>query len=367
MPRKLIETFSVEYLQVLNEAGQVDSQLDPGIPAEDLRRLYRSMLLARLLDRRMHNLQQQGRIGTFPSEHGQEGCLGCAYALRPQDWLQPAFRETAALFWRGLPIKNILVYYMGLEQGNLFPEGQNTLPIAITIGSQTLHATGVAWAAQLRGDDAVTMVYFGDGATSEGDFHEACNMAGVFQLPIVFVCMNNQYAISIRREHQTHSRTLAQKAIAYGFPGMQVDGNDVLATYVAAKDAVERARAGQGPTLIECLTYRVSPHTTADDPRRYRSEQEVQEWQQRDPLLRFRTYLENKRLFSQAWQEQLEEEIRLEIDEALREAEEERERVDPLEMFDHVYSKRTPDLQAQKEHLAEFVAEPARSGDNRRR
>jgi len=359
MPRKRIEEFSLDYLQVLDEEGRVDRALEPKIPDADLKRLYRTMLLARLVDVRMYKLQQQGRIGTFPGVRGQEGGnLGCVYALRPQDWLVPSFRETSGLFWRGCPIKNVLMYYMGVEEANVFPDGMNTLPIAINVGSQTLHGTGLAWAARLRGDDIVTLIFFGDGATSTGDFHEACNLAGVFQVPAIFVCVNNQYAISTARSMQSRSQTLAQKAIAYGFPALQVDGNDLLATYVATKEAVDRARAGGGPSMIESITYRLGPHTTADDPRRYRSDEEVKEWERRDPIARFRKYLESKQLWTKSWQEQVEAELQEEIEEAVREAEADMARIDPLEMFDFVYGELPPDLQAQKEELAEHIHEP---------
>ena len=359
MPRKVVETFSVEYLQILDENGKVDKALEPSIPPEDLKRLYQTMLSARMLDRRMYQLQQQGRIGTFPGVMGQEASLGCTYALEPRDWLAPAFRESACMFWRGIPMKNLLIYYMGMEEGNEFPEGANTLPIAITIGTQTLHATGLGWAAKLRGDDVVALCYFGDGATSEGDFHEACNMAGVFQVPVVFVCMNNQFAISVPRSHQTSAATLAQKAIGYGFAGLQVDGNDILATYAAAKEAVARAREGQGPTLIECLTYRLGPHTTADDPRRYRTEADVSVWQKREPLARFQLYLEQRKLWTPKWQEELESTIQEAIESAVRDAEAERDAANPLEIFDSVYAELTPELQAQKESAAEALGEPA--------
>ncbi len=359
MPRQVIASFRVEHFQVLDEQGNLDASLDPQIPAEDLRRLYRTMLLTRLVDRRMQSLQQQGRIGTFPSVMGQEACVGCVYPLRRSDWFVPSFRETAALFLRGMTVKQLLVYFMGMEEGNRFADDQNNLPIAITVGSQPLHATGIAWAARLRGDDLAAMVFFGDGATSEGDFHEACNLAGVFRVPVVFVCVNNQYAISLSRAEQTRSETLAQKAIAYGFPGVQIDGNDPLACCVAAREAIARARAGEGPTLIECLTYRLGAHTTADDPRRYRDEEEVQIWQRRDPLVRFRKYLENKGLWNEGWQARIEEEIKAEIEEGLREAELQREHVDPLEIFDHVCGELSPDLQAQKEQVAEFVPRAA--------
>jgi pyruvate dehydrogenase E1 component alpha subunit len=356
MPRKRIEEFSIEHLQILDENGKVDRALEPKIPDADLRRLYRTMLAARMVDLRMYKLQQQGRMGTFPGVRGQEGGnLGCVYALRPQDWLVPSFRETSGMFWRGMPFKNVLTYYMGLDEANVYPDGMNTLPLAINVGSQTLHGTGIAWAAKLRGDDVVALIFFGDGATSTGDFHEACNMAGVFQTPAIFVCVNNQYAISTCRSTQSRSQTLAQKAIAYGFPALQVDGNDLLAAYVAAKEAHDRARAGQGPTMIECVTYRVGPHTTADDPRRYRSDEEVKEWERRDPISRFRKYLEGKKLWTQAWQDQIEAELKEEIEEQVREAEAELARAEPLDMFDYVYGEPTPELQAQKEELAEFT------------
>lgn len=362
MPRKVIESFSVEYLQVLAEDGKVDKALEPSIPADDLKRLYRVMLTGRMLDRRMYQLQQQGRIGTFPGVTGQEAALGCTYALEARDWLVPAFRESPCLIWRGVPLKNFLLYYMGMEEGNRFPDGTNILPVAITIGTQTLHATGLAWGAKLRDDDIVALCYFGDGATSEGDFHEACNIAGVFQAPVVFVCMNNQFAISVPRTHQSTAKTLAQKAIGFGISGLQVDGNDILATYAAAKEAVDRARKGEGPTLIECLTYRMGPHTTADDPRRYRTEAEVSAWQKRDPMARFRTYLEGKKLWTAQWQADLESAIQEEIETAVREAEEERAEVNPLAMFDHVYAELTPELRAQREACAELLAEPAHAG-----
>jgi len=365
MPRKVLESFSVDYLQILDENGKVDKALEPAIPPAELRRIYHVMLSARLLDRRMYHLQQQGRIGTFPGVQGQEACLGCTAALAAQDWLVPSFRETACVFWRGMPMKNILLYFMGMEEGNRCPEGAKILPTAITVGAQTLHAAGLAWAAKLRGDDVAVLCYFGDGATSEGDFHEACNMAGVFQMPLVLVCMNNQFAISVPRAHQSHAKTLAQKAIAYGFPGIQVDGNDVLAMYVAAKESRDRACGGKGPTLIECLTYRLGPHTTADDPRRYRTEAEVQEWQRRDPLVRFRAYLEQKQLWSVDWQQDIESSIQDEIETAVNDAESERADVNPIEMFDHTFAEPTPELEVQKDSAAELVAQPVHAEGER--
>jgi pyruvate dehydrogenase E1 component alpha subunit len=250
-----LESFNVSYLQVLDADGHLDRDLEPNLSSEALRLLYRSMALARQLDLRMLSLQRQGRIGTFAPLMGQEATqVGSAFALEPTDWMVPGFREAAAYIVRGLPLHYILLYYMGREEGNKTPDEQCDLPVNIPVASQLPHAVGIAMAAKIRHDSCATLAYLGDGATSEGDFHEACNFAGVFQLPVVFVCENNQYAISHPRSRQTRARTLAQKAIAYGFDGLQVDGNDLLAVYVATRDALARAKAGKGPTLSECVT-----------------------------------------------------------------------------------------------------------------
>lgn len=359
MPRRALKSFTIEHLQIMDQEGNVDPALDPKIPDNDLKDLYRTMLKARMVDDRMYKLQAQGRMGTFPGVKGQEGCLGYGYALGKDDVIVPAFRETAALFYRGAPIKNILQYFMGMEEANVFPPDVHIMPIPIAIGSQTLHGAGLAWAHQIQNKSGVVLTFFGDGGSSEGDFHEACNMAGIFKLPVIFVCINNQWAISVPRRGQSASETLAQKAIGYGFPGIQVDGNDFMATYVACKEAVERARRGDGPTLIESVTYRLGAHTTADDPKRYRNEQEVEMWKPRDPLIRFKKYMEQKKLWSETWQTKIEQELAAEIEAAVREAEVEFNAINPYEMFDHVYAELTPDLVAQKEHALEFAEEVA--------
>lgn len=356
MPRKTLETFQVEYLQVLDENGVVDPALEPKLPPEDLKKLYRTMLLSRMVDDRMYKLQAQGRMGTFPGVRGQEACVGGVYALKPTDWLQPAFRETACLFWRGIAPKRVMQYFAGMEEGNVFPPESRTLPIPICVGSQTLHATGWAWADQIKGDKNVTLCYLGDGGTSEGDFHEAMNLAGVFKLPIVFIVMNNQFAISVPRAIQTGAKTIAQKAIAYGFPGVQIDGNDVLGTIVAAQAAAARARGGQGPTLIEMVTYRLGPHTTADDARRYRSEEEVKAWLPKEPLVRMRKYLEKKGLWSQNAQTELELEFAELIEKEVQEYEKELAEADPMDIFEFAYAEKTPDLAAQKAQALKFAA-----------
>jgi pyruvate dehydrogenase E1 component alpha subunit len=351
MPRKVLESFNVSYLQILDAEGQLDRDLEPNLSPDALRLLYRTMVLTRHLDLRMLSLQRQGRMGTFAPLMGQEAAqVGSAFALEPSDWMVPGFREAAAYILRGLPLHYILLYYMGREEGNAVPEGQRDLPVNIPVASQLPHAVGIGMAARIRHDPCAVLAYLGDGATSEGDFHEACNFAGVFQLPVVFVCENNQYAISHPRSRQTRARTLAQKAIAYGFDGLQVDGNDLLAVYVATRDALARAKAGRGPTLIECVTYRMGLHTTADDPGRYRLKAEEEEWQKKDPIPRFRDYLKGKGFWDEAWQAHLDEEIDAEIRRAVEEAEA-RHDFDPGDMFAHVFATMPPYLKAQQAEL----------------
>jgi pyruvate dehydrogenase E1 component subunit alpha len=349
MPRTPIEPqFPTERLSILDSDGLLDAELEPKIAPDDLKCLYRAMVLGRRLDERMLKLQRQGRIGTFAPIKGQEASqIGTVFTLESQDWMVPSFRETAAMLWRGWPIERLLAFYAGrLEGGRPGPE-QRDLPVTIPVATQLPHAVGIAYGIQYRGEDSVVMVYFGDGATSEGDFHEAANFAGVWHGPVVFVCQNNQWAISVPLKKQTNSRTIAQKATAYGFPGIQVDGNDVLAVYAASREAVDRARAGDGPTLIECVTYRLGMHTTADDPTKYRSEEEVKAWEQKDPLTRFRVYLEKKKLFDPAVDEQVDEEIARGVErfEAVPPA-------DPLEMFDHAYAELPPHVAAERAELA---------------
>ncbi|MCU0556748.1 MAG: pyruvate dehydrogenase (acetyl-transferring) E1 component subunit alpha [Desulfobacterales bacterium] len=348
----------IEHLSILDENGGLDAALEPRIDPAELLRLHRAMLLGRRFDERMLGLQRQGRIGTFAPITGQEAAqLGAVAALRASDWMVPSFRETAAEIWRGKPMENFIIFFGGFNEGGRIAPESNDLPLSVPVGSQVPHAVGLAWAMKYRGSDQVAMTFFGDGATSEGDFHEGLNLAAVFQVPVIFVCQNNQWAISIPRTRQTRSETLAQKAIAYGMPGIQVDGNDILAVYAAAREAVARARAGGGPTLIECVTYRLSMHTTADDPKRYRSDEDVAVWKKRDPIPRFQRYLTEKGLLSPEKIETLEAEIKAEIQAAVDRAEQQMAQMgDPLEMFDHVYAEMTPDLQAQKAELAQELA-----------
>ena len=356
MAREVIDLpYEVEHLSILDQDGNVDEELEPDLSDDLLLSLHRWMLLGRRFDERMLKLQRQGRIGTFAPIKGQEAAnVGSTAVLRDSDWMVVAFREAAGELMRGRSMEDLLLYYGGYNEGGYIPEGVNNLPTSIPVGSQALHAVGLAWAAKYRGKDDVAMAFFGDGATSQGDFHEALNFAGVYKAPAVFICQNNQWAISLPRAKQTASKTLAQKALANGVPGIQVDGNDVLAMYVASKEAADRARAGEGPTLIEAVTYRLSVHTTADDPKRYRTDEEVEDWEARDPITRFQIYLKNKGLLDDEAIEALEEEIDQEIRAAVANAEEQMsEPVDALKMFDHMYAEAPEYLLDQKQELAE--------------
>ncbi len=343
----------IDYLSILDENSKLDVELEPDISNEAQLKMFRAMLLGRRFDERMLDLQRQGRIGTFPPIKGQEASqIGAVALLRDSDWLVPAFRETAAEIMRGRSMESVLLYYNGYNEGTIIPDNQRDLPMSVPVASQILHAVGLGWAAKYRKTDEVVMSFFGDGATSEGDFHEGLNCAAVYQSPVVFVCQNNQWAISLPLTKQTHSKTLAQKALAYGMPGIQVDGNDILAVYAATSEAVNRARNGGGPTFIECVTYRIMMHTTADDPKKYRSEEEVELWRSKDPLLRYQNYLQKKNILSENGLTALEEEIKLEIQTAIDRAEQQmKELGEPLEMFDHLYAELPPHLQVQKKEL----------------
>ncbi|HET7315389.1 pyruvate dehydrogenase (acetyl-transferring) E1 component subunit alpha [Salinisphaera sp.] len=357
MPRTAVELeYSVEYLSILDENGDLDTELEPDIEDDQLHKMFRTMLLSRRFDERLLTLQRQGRIGTFAPVKGQEACqIGSMPAMRDSDWFLPAFREFAAMIWRGFPLAEILVFAAGYNEGAAIPEDAHDFPIAVPVASQIPHAVGVAYACQYRESDDVAIVFFGDGATSEGDFHEAMNFAGVLGSPVVFLCQDNRWAISLPRDQQSKSKTLAQKGLAYGMPCLQVDGNDILAVYAATAEAVERARNGDGPTMIECLTYRLAIHTTADDPSKYRDEEEVEKWEKLDPLPRFQNYMVERELLSDDDIDTMEDEIKDEIDQAWKDAESKIEELGgPEVMFDYVYAERPPYLEAQRQTFLEL-------------
>ena len=269
-------------LTLISPDGTVGDRLP--ITLEEMRRLYSDMVEARTYDHKCMAMQRQGRLATYAPFEGQEAAqIGAAAALRPDDWVAATYRD-AALMWRaGYPWSLLVAGRTGDERGGQAPDGVNVLPPSITVGGHMIHAVGLAWAEALRGSDRVALTSFGDGATSEGDFHEAMNFAAVFNTPTVFLCQNNGFAISYPRAEQTRSESIAMKAEGYGMPGVLVDGNDVAAVFEVVSEAVARARNGEGPTLIEAVTYRLGPHTTADDPSRYRDEDEGVEWREKDP------------------------------------------------------------------------------------
>ena len=295
--------------QILAPDGTVNGPI-PDLAPELWWEMYRLMVLSREFDRRMLALQRQGRMGTYAMLEGQEAVqIGSALALADQDFVFPSYREHGVQLARGVPVDVVMSYWRGLPNKDWdvlrFRTGIVTVPIA----SQLPHAVGFSYVTKLKGEKTVTAVYFGDGATSEVDFHSGMNLAGVWGTPTIFICANNLYAISVPYAKQTASPTIAQKAEAYGFPGVRVDGMDVVAMYEATREAVERARAGSGPTLIEALTYRFGPHATADDARRYRSAEEEESWRPRDPILRMRRFLEQRG----QWDEQAEEKVAMEV------------------------------------------------------
>lgn len=351
MPKKTIQSFQVEWLQVLDEHGNCDEELRPPLSDKEIQKLYEYMVLARILDEKSFKLQREGRLGTYASILGQEAAqVGSAFALQPSDWMFPSFREAGASVVRGLPLRMILQYWSGDERGSQIPEGQNDFPITIPVGTHIPIAAGAAWAAKMKGDNIAVMAYLGDGATSKGDFHEGLNFAGVFSLPVVFLCQNNQWAISVPLSRQTRSKTLAQKAIAYGFDGIQVDGNDVFAVYKAAREALARARASQGPTLIECVTYRMGDHTTADDASRYRKEEDVQEWRKKDPIDRLKKYMAARGLWDEAYEQRVTAAAREQVEVAVTE-EEAVPPPDPRDMFRYTFAELTDELKGQMEHF----------------
>ncbi|MEM9372930.1 MAG: pyruvate dehydrogenase (acetyl-transferring) E1 component subunit alpha [Planctomycetota bacterium] len=354
MPHRTVYDAKIEHLQILDEDGKLDKKLAKDtLNDEQVVYLYEQMRICRELDEIAFKLQRSGRMGTYPQNKGQEAnAVGSALAMKKgTDWLVPAYRENAALFMHGLPMHYVIVYWMGDERGSKIPEGVNITPLSVPIGTHMLHATGIAWASKIRKEqDKAVITYFGDGATSEGDFHGAMNFASVMRVPCIFYCQNNQWAISVPREQQMNSQTVAQKALAYDMPTLQVDGNDIFAVFKAVKDARRRAVEGGGPSFIEAVTYRLGDHTTADDARRYRDAAEVEAWQAKDPLIRTRLYMESQGVWDDKKQSELEERARKIVGEVVKAAEGiEKPRTD--DFFDSMFAEIPDDMRRQRDTL----------------
>jgi 2-oxoisovalerate dehydrogenase E1 component alpha subunit len=320
------DTHGDDVVKVLRDDGTLDPANDPGLSADEVRALYRTMVRTRMLDERLTAIQRQGRIGFHIGSYGEEAAvIGSAYALRPQDWLFPCYREFGAALLRGLPLQRYVDNMFGnasdLVKGRQMPDHYccreaKVMSISSPIGTQITQAVGLSWAAKLRREDTVALVYFGDGATSSNEFHNGMNFAGVFKTPTVLLCRNNGWAISVPTERQTASDGFAVKGEAYGVPGVRVDGNDLFAVVKVTRDAVARAARGEGPTLIEAMTYRISGHSTSDDPKAYRPEQHLEPWKAMDPIARVRRHLAG----AQGWSEADDSAIETEVDAELRAA-----------------------------------------------
>ncbi|HTK09640.1 MAG TPA: pyruvate dehydrogenase (acetyl-transferring) E1 component subunit alpha [Ktedonobacteraceae bacterium] len=338
--------------QVIDPEGNVVGTL-PDLSPERFVQLYRAMQLARAFSYKIVALQRQGRATTFGPLLGQEATsVGLAAPLQPQDWLTTSYRELASLLVKGIPLQTLVYSFRGFAAA--YPAEVHCLPIQIVIGTQMLHAVGLAMAAKIAGEPAVAVGVCGDGATSEGDFNEALNFAGVFQAPAVLVVQNNGWAISVPREHQSAASTLAARGAGFGVPSVLVDGNDILAVYAVMQQAVERARAGHGPTLIEALTYRMGAHTTADDPTRYRDPAEVEAWRAKDPIIRFRRFLLDRGILDDELDRQLLTEVETEINEAVSAAEA-LPAPAPDAFFETTQLDLSPRLQAQRAEMLRYV------------
>jgi pyruvate dehydrogenase E1 component alpha subunit len=354
--RKIVAEFKISYLQLLDPTGNACGPLPAfaGNPVE-LLAMYRVMVLARLFDTKAVNLQRTGKLGTYPSCLGHEAVhVGVGAALRPEDVVFPVYREIGTKFWRGVEMKDILLYWGGDERGTNYLNSPGDFPFCVPIGSQMPQAAGAALAFKLRGQARCALGYIGDGGTSQGAFYEAINFAGARALPLITVVVNNRWAISAPLSTQTAAATLAQKAIAAGIPGIQVDGNDLFAVRQAVSEAADRARRGDGPTVIEAMTYRLSDHTTSDDASRYRPAGEVDAARRLEPLLRTRAFLEARALWNEAAEAQLRAECSAAIDDAVRQyLATPRQSSDA--MFDHLFANPPKQLLLQREQARRYA------------
>lgn len=320
-----LETVEEQFqtLQILNEEGKVvNESAMPDLSDEQLQELMRRMVYTRILDQRSISLNRQGRLGFYAPTAGQEASqLASQFALEKEDFILPGYRDVPQIIWHGLPLSQAFLWSRGHYEGGNIPEGVNVIAPQIIIGAQYIQTAGVALGMKKRGEKTVAITYTGDGGASQGDFYEGINFAGAFKAPAIFIVQNNRFAISTPVEKQSAAKTIAQKAVAAGIPGIQVDGMDPLAVYAAVREARERAVNGEGPTLIETLTYRYGPHTMAgDDPTRYRTSDLDNEWEKKDPLVRFRKFLEDKGIWNEDMENEVIEQAKEDIKEAIKKA-----------------------------------------------
>ncbi len=363
----------LEVIRVIDDDGRVvHPERDPGLTGEEVRRLYRTLLLVRILDERMLRLQRQGRMGFYLTSLGEEAThIGAAHALRPGDWLYPAYREIGAALYRGYPLRTFMCQLFGNAEdpvkGRQMPVHHsvrrlNFVSVSSPVGSHIPHAVGTAWAAKLTKRDDVALAFFGDGATSTPIFHSSAIFAGAFKIPAILLCRNNGWAISVPSSLQSATPTFAQKAIGYGMPGVLVDGNDLLAMIQVVREAAARGRRGDGATLIEARTYRRGAHSSSDDPSKYRDPEEPREWERRDPLDRFRKYGEARGELDAAFEAELRREINDEIGDALAYAERQPPKPPLGSLFEDVYAEPPWNL---REQAAALQSEIAKHGDKR--
>lgn len=354
--------FAIHFTRFLDSKGHVTSPLPLfANDTNNLKALYRLMVLTRVFDSKAVALQRTGRLGTFASSLGQEAVsVGAAAAMKEDDVLVPSFREQGSLLVRGVPMKTQFLFWGGDERGSVYENNTQDFPNSIPVGSHAPHAAGVAMAMKLRGEKRAVLCLFGDGATSKGDVYEAMNIAGIWKLPVVFVINNNQWAISIGRDKQTAAETLAQKAIGVGIGGEQVDGNDIIAVRHVVGIALERARADEGPHLVEALTYRLTDHTTADDASRYREDKVVAAHWKEDPVARLRTYLNQNAGWGRDDEERLLETTAAEVEEAAKAYL--NESPQPLQsMFDYLFAELPSELARQRD---EVIKRAGNGGNN---
>lgn len=346
-----------EVIRYLDENGNLkNNEIKTEIPSSFLKTLYKKLILVRTFDRKAISLQRQGRLGTYAPFEGQEASqVGSAFALKDDDWLFPTYRDHAASITFGHSLKTIFLYWNGRVEGCVPPERKKIFPPAVPIATQLLHATGAALAEKKKGSNNAAIVYFGDGATSEGDFHEGLNFASVFKAPVVFFNQNNHFAISVPIDRQMNSKTIAQKSVAYGIPGIRIDGNDILAVYFETKKALDRARKGDGPTLIEAVTWRYGAHTTSDDPTKYRNQDESDHRRATtDPILRIERYMKNAEISDEHWIKEVKVEALVKVEEAVEEMEA-FPKPDVDDLFDHVFADTPWTIIDQKDQYYEFL------------